>query len=228
VRFRRCPSAAALERLLDGCAPEASKRRLSDHVRDCPFCRAVFEVMKEIAERDEGILDELGGPDVAGPEARARLRTLARRELRALRGARRPAFGSLPRRLALPSALAVLVLAAAFAVLPVLRSSRTPAMERNAGESAIALVSPRGGVAGEPIAFSWTAAPGVHAYRLEIYDRALEPVYASPPLSGAHFTLPAGAAGPLLLRTPYFWKIVAASAEGKRIESEFGKFLIHR
>jgi hypothetical protein len=228
VKFRRCPSSAEIARFFDRDANEGAKKKLLDHVRACPDCRLVFEATKEIYERGDSILDELGAVNLGDKDTRTRLRGLARREIKALREARRPASRPFPRRLAVPAAAAALAIAAAFVVLPIIRNGRMPAIERNAAGSGIGLVAPHGSVPAEPVTFEWTAPLGVSSCRLQIYDRALEPVYASPPLKGAHFTLPAGAAGPLLKRTAYFWKIVASSADGKRVESEFAKFIVQR
>jgi len=225
VKFRRCPSSHEIVRFFESDAPDALKKRALEHVKGCPECRFLFAAAREIRERGDAVLDELGALDLRDAATRARLRSLARRELRRVRGAARPAW---PRRFAIPAAAAALLFAAGFVVLPLLREARVPAVERNAGGSAVELVAPHGAVPAGPVNFTWEATPGIHMFRLEIYDPSLELVFVSPTLGAAQFTLTRETGAALRRDTPYFWKVVATGADGKKTESEFGKFLVQR
>ena len=65
-------------------------------------------------------------------------------------------------------------------------------------------------------------------YRLEIYDRTLEPVYQSAPLTQDRIALPAGPLSSLERGAVYFWKVVVTLENGQTIESEFAAFTLQK
>ena len=224
---KRCPSREEIIRFFEGSAPEERKKKLLDHALVCPDCRVIFDAAIELQRASQNILRELERADLGSPEARDRLRTQARRELRALRGERRP--GAWARRwLAVPAAGAVLALFVAFVMVPGLRKGRAPAAERNAAGIEIGLIAPRGSNAAVSGDFRWTGIPGVRTYRLEIFDQTLEPIHQSPPLVEAQYTPPSVATGALRKGSVYFWKITASMEDGRTVESEFGRFVVQR
>jgi len=222
-----CPSREEIIRFFEGDAPEERKKRFLDHVLVCPDCRVIFDASIELQRASRDILQGLERADLGSPEARERLRTLARSELRALRAGRRPGVRA-RRWLAIPAAGAVLALFVALVMLPGLRKGQAPIAERNAAGIEIGLVAPRGSNALEPGDFRWTKIPGVRTYRLDIYDQTLEPIHQSPPLVEAHYALPSVATGALRKGSVYFWKITASMDDGRTVESEFGRFVVQR
>ena len=224
---RRCPSREEIVRFFEEDVSDENKRRFLDHVLVCSGCRAILEATTEIRSRGRVILQGLEGLDLGSPEARARLRKQARQELRAARGDRR-AGARIRRWLAIPAAASILALFVALVVLPGLRTGRGPVAERNAVGVEIGLIAPRGPSPSAAVDFRWTAIPAVRMYRLDIYDRTLEPVYESPPLREPRYALPSDAAAALRKASVYFWKITATMEDGKTVESEFGRFLVQR
>ena len=140
---KRCPSREEIIRFFEGDAPEERKKKFLDHVLVCPDCRVIFDASIELQGASKDILQDLERLDLGSPEARERLRTQARRELRALRGGRRPGVWT-RRWLAIPAAGAVLALFVALVILPGLRKGQAPIAERNAAGIEIGLVAPRG------------------------------------------------------------------------------------
>lgn len=224
---KRCPSREEIIRFFEENVSEENKKRFLDHVLVCPGCRVIAEATIEIQSRSRGILQGLEGMDLRSPGARTRLRTQARRELRALRGSR--GAGVWTRRwLAVPVAGSVLALFIALVVLPGLRTGRAPIAERNAAGIEIGLITPLGPNPSASVDFRWTGIPAVRTYRLDIYDRTLEPIHQSPPLREPHYALPPDAAAAFQKGSVYFWKITATMEDGKTVESEFGRFLVQR
>jgi hypothetical protein len=222
-----CPSREEIIRFIEGDAPEEHKKKFLDHVLVCPECRVILDASVELQEAGQDILRDLERLDLGSPEARKKLRTCARRELRALRGGRRPGVWT-RRWLAVPAAGAVLALFVVLGILPGLRKGQGPMAERNAAGIEIGLITPRGSNAAEPGDFRWTRIPGVRTYRLDIYDQTLEPIHQSPSLVGAHYTPPSAVTGTLRKGSVYFWKITALMEDGRTVESEFGRFVLQR
>jgi hypothetical protein len=228
MEHRRCPSKDAFVRFFEETAVEGDRERLLDHVRSCPECRTVFEAGGEIRSQGWEILSGLDGLDLRSRETRRRLREEARREILRLRRGRRPDRRKSFRWIGIPAVGAALVLLAVFVVVPNIGTHRTSALERNASPLEIGLLRPRGTVPASALTFQWTRRPEALSYRLEIYDRTLEPVYRSGPLDADAFSLPGDAAALIRTNEVYFWKIVAAFEDSRTIQSEFAKFILQK
>jgi hypothetical protein len=224
---RRCLSREEIIRLFEGRLPAGREKGLLDHVLICGECRIVFEAMAEIHSRSKDILQGLEGINLGSREARAKLQALARQELRAIRAGRRTGIWT-RRWLAVPAVGTVLTLLIVFVVIPGLRTGPAPVAERNAGGIEIGLVQLRPASSSAPVDFRWTELPGVRTYRVDIYDRTLEPVHRSPALTDARYTLTAEASSTLEKGAVYFWKVTATLENGKTVESEFGKLLVQK
>jgi hypothetical protein len=228
MEHRRCPSKDAFVRYFEETAVEGDGERLLDHVRSCPECRAVFEAVRGIRSQGREILSGLDGLDLRSPETRRRLREEARREIFRLRRARRPDRRKAFRWIGIPAVGAALALLAVFVVVPNIGTHRTSALERNVSPLEIGLLRPRGTVPASALTFQWTRRPEALSYRLEIYDRTLEPVYQSGPIDADAFSLPGEAAALIRTNEVYFWKIVAAFEDSRTIQSEFAKFVLQK
>jgi hypothetical protein len=224
---KRCPSREEIIRLFEDQLPADGEKRLLDHVLACGECRIVFEAIAEVHSRSKDLLQGLEGLDLGSREARVKLQTLARRELRAIRAGRGTGFWT-RRWLAVPAVSAVLALLIAFVVLPGLRTGPAPGAERNAGGIEIGLMQIKPASSSAPVDFRWTGLPVARGYRLDVYDRTLEPVHRSPALTDARYTLPAEASSTLEKGAVYFWKVTATLEDGKTVESEFGKLLVQK
>jgi hypothetical protein len=226
MKPKECPSKDEIIRFFEDTAGEGDGGAFHDHARSCPECRVVFEAVREIRSQSPGILGGLEGLDLRSREARRRLREEARREILGLRRSRRPkrlnAFG----RFGIPAVGAAVALLAIFVIVPNIGTHRTNALERNGSPLEIGLLRPRGAVPASALTFAWTRQPEALSYRLEIYDRTLEPVYRSGPLDGSAFALPGDAAALIRRNEVYFWKVVADFKDSPTIQSEFAKFIL--
>jgi hypothetical protein len=227
MTVEKCPSREDIVHYLEaGEAGPASRRGLHDHIAACPDCRAVFEAVREIQFQAGTILQGLDGLDLGSAEARRRFRTQARREIRLLRGRGRRRVDR--RWFAIPAVGVALALAAAFFVAPALLQKRPGTVERDVAPSEVDLLRPRGTVPGAAVNFQWTVGPEARSRRLEIYDRALEPVYRSAPLTEDRLSLPASALSSLRRGDVYFWKVVVTLKNDQLVESEFAAFALQK
>lgn len=226
MKLNRCPSKDEIIRFFEETAARGDGGQLPDHARACPECRAIFEAVREIRSQSGEILSGLDGLDLGSREARRRLREEARREILRLRRDRRPKRPNAFRWFGVSAAGAALALLAILVIVPNIGTRRTNALERNASPLEIGLLRPRGTVPASALTFEWTRRPEARSYRLEIYDRALEPVYRSGPLNGDVFSLPGDASALIRRNEVYFWKIVAAFDDSRTIQSEFAKFTL--
>jgi len=226
MKLKRCPSKTKIIRFFEETAPAGEGRKLLAHVRSCPECLAVFEAAKEIRSQSQGILRGLDGLDLQSREARDRLRKKARREILLLRRSRRLKRRNSFRWIGVPAVGAALVLLAVFVIAPNIGSRRTSGLERNVSPLEIGLVRPKGTIRASTLSFQWTPRPEAQSYRLEIYDRSLEPVYQSGLLRTDTFSLPEDAAALIRKNEVYFWKIVAVFKDSRTIESEFARFIL--
>jgi hypothetical protein len=228
MEHRRCPSKDAFVRYFEETAVEGDRERLLDHVRSCPECQTVFEAVREIRSQGREILSGFDGLDLRSRETRRRLREEARRGILRLRRDRRPDRRNAFRWIGIPAVGAALALLTVFVVVPNIGTHRTSALERNASPLEIDLLRPRGTIPASQLTFQWTRRPEALSYRLEIYDRTLEPVYQSGPLDADAFSLPGDAAALIRTNEVYFWKIVAAFEDSRTIQSEFAKFTLQK
>jgi hypothetical protein len=228
MKFKKCPSKNEIIRFFEKTAPEGEERKLLAHVLACPECLAVFEAAEEIRSQSPGILRNLDGQDLHSREARNLLRKRARQEILLLRRSRRPAKRNSLRWAGVPAVGTALALLAVFVIVPNIGTRRTSGLERNASLLEIGLLRPRGAIPASALSFKWTQRPEVQSYRLEIYDRSLEPVYQSGPLSSDTFFPPEDAAALIRINEVYFWKIVAVFKDSQTIESEFARFILQK
>jgi len=228
MKLKRCPSKDEIIRFFEKTAPEGDGRKLLAHVLSCPECLAVFEAAKEIRSQSQGILRGLDGLDLHSREARNRLRKKACQEILLLRRSRRPKRRHSLRWISVPAVGAALALLTVFVIVPNIGTRRTSGLERNVSPLEIGLLRPRGTIPASALSFKWTRRPEVQSYRLEIYDRSLEPVYQSGPLSSDTFSPSEDAAALIRKNEVYFWKIVAVFKDNQTIESEFARFILQK
>ncbi len=228
MKLKRCPSKDEIIRFFENAAPEGEGGDLLAHVRSCPECLTVFEAAKEIQSQSQGILRGLDGLDLNSREARNRLGKKARLEILLLRRNQRSKRRNSLRWVSVPAIGAALAFLAVFVIVPNIGTRRTSGLERNVSPLDIGLLRPRGTIPASALSFKWTRRPEVQSYRLEIYDRSLDPVYQSDPLSSDTFSLPQSVAGLLRKNEAYFWKIIAIFKDNQTIESEFARFILQK
>jgi hypothetical protein len=228
MTHKSCPSKDEIIRFFEEAASKGDGRRFLAHVRSCPECRTVLEAAREIQSQSTGILGGLNGVDLRSPETRIRLRAAARQEIRRLRKSRRSKRRGAFRWIAVPASAAALALLAVFVVAPNIGNRPTSVVERNGSPLEIGLLRPRGTISAAALNFRWTSQPEASSYRLEIYDRTLEPVYQSGPVVEEGYSLPAEVAAGLRKNEIYFWKVVAVFKASQTIESEFARFVLQK
>lgn len=228
MKLKKCPSKKEIIRFFEKTAPVGDGRKLLAHVLACPDCLAVFEAAEEIRSQSQGILRGFDGQDLHSREAQNHLREKARQEILLLRRSRRPKRWNALRWAGVPAVGAALALLAMFVIVPNIGTRRTSGLERNVSPLEIGLLRPRGTILASALSFKWTRRPEVQSYRLEIYDRSLEPVYQSGPLSSDTFLPPEDAAALIRKNEVYFWKIVAVIKDSQTIESEFARFILQK
>jgi hypothetical protein len=224
----RCPSKRQILRFFEGKISENDKAVILRHVLSCRECLTVFEATAEVHVQGREILRALDGLDLRSPEADARLRKLAVAEIRSVKLARKPHARAKVVRIGLPATAAGLVLLVALFLVPRIRRPGPNGVERKTSPLEIALIEPRGAAFDGPLTFRWTPVPEVVSYRLEIYDRTLEPLYESGPLAADELTPAAGALPDLRKGEIYFWKVVGVLRDNQTIESEFSKFILQK
>ncbi len=110
-------------------------------------------------------------------------------------------------------------------IIPSVRTGGPENLERSGLPAEFELLQPKGAAPLSNLSFRWKSRPGVRSYRLEIYDRDLEPVYQSGPLAADGCSLPEQTRESMRKGRVYFWKIVATREDDQPVESEFAKFI---
>ena len=221
-----CPSKADIIGFFEQTLSDADDRRVLDHMLRCPDCRTVFSAAAEICQSGRGILREFDGK-VLDRDARRILKGSARREVELLRRGRgvRAVF---PRWAVIPAAAVGLVIAVMIFLKPLSGPRPLVDIERRAPAEDIRLVAPRGTVSAAGLDFRWTPVAGAREYHLEIYDRALDPVFISGVIRTESLALPASGAAVLRDGLTYFWKVVTTVKDGRTVDSEFAKFVFQK
>ena len=119
----KCPSKRDVIRFFEGRDRPAKRKKLLDHVLDCPRCLAVFEAAGEVRSRGQIILRDLEGLDLESAESRAVLHRRAVEELRGLRRGRKGGPRRAVRWAAIPAAGAAAVLLIGLFLVPRLRTT---------------------------------------------------------------------------------------------------------
>lgn len=220
-----CPSPKVLVGALLGELSPRDERRFLDHVLVCDRCRREYAALRQIDSAGRECLQGLEGLRW-GEDSEGRVRALAVRELERLGAGASPRFPAPVIRVLAASAALVLVAAAAGVFL--LRREPAPTeAERRAGRDEIRLIGPSGESARDGLEFRWSGLPGAD-YTLEIYTKALEPLFIREGLGEPRFGLPAIDGHRLRPGEFYFWKVSARFEGGRSVVSDFVKFKIRR
>ena len=101
---------------------------------------------------------------------------------------------------------------------------------RGAKRLRIRLLSPKQGASypAKDIKFKWGVIPKAARYTVELFNRALEKVWQSGPISDAETERPAEARGVIFDGETYFWRVTAVLEEGEELVARLAEFSIRK
>lgn len=209
-----CPTPEDLVRLVIQGADRKARARIMDHVSNCADCALVLKSILRLS----GEIDKLTGKaeavqrcpqdEVLGEKERVRLFPGRRAAVAILAG----------------------IIGLTIITLSVIRISNRPVV-RGTARPRIQLLSPKQGAtypAAEDIKFKWEAVPKAARYTVELFNRSLEKVWRSGPISNAGTELPAEARGVIFKGETYFWRVTAVLEDGAERISKLAEFSIRK
>ena len=208
-----CPTPEDLVRLVTQGAGRKERAGIMEHVSNCADCARVLKSILRLS----GEVDRLTGKAEA-------LQACPQDEAAGKREHFRPFLG---RRAALATMAGLIGLA--ILTLSVIKLSERPVI-RGTGGSPIRLISPKQGasLAAKDVKFKWAAVPQAARYTVELFDKSLEKVWQSGPISDAGTELPAEARGVIPEGETYFWRVTAVLEDGQERVSKLAEFSIRK
>jgi hypothetical protein len=209
---RACPSSWAMAGAFDPSVSRKAKRRIAEHIWECPDCREEFQLLLEAQragydpERDED-------PSPSSPWPARPIRV---KEPSGLTRIWQYAFVLIGLCLAISSV---------FLIFQRGPSSGVP----RANVPALELISPTPdqAVASPPL-FRWRESPGCRTYVLEIFDEEMLPLWSSEKTSHPEFLLPSEVFLRLAPGRSYYWMVTGFSPDLETQESALQRFRLRR
>ena len=208
-----CPTPEDLVQFATQGANRKARARIMEHVSNCADCALVLKSILRLSVE----IDKLTGKaeafqrcpqdEVLGMKERVRL---------------------FPGRRAAVAILAGMI-GLTIITLSVIRISDRPAV-RGTARPRIQLLSPKQGATypAEDIKFKWEAVPKAARYTVELFNRSLEKVWRSGPISGAGTELPAEARGVIFEGETYFWRVTVVLEDGEELISRLAEFSVRK
>ena len=208
-----CPTPEDLVRFVTQGAGRKDRARMMAHVSNCGECARVLKSVLRLSEE----VDRLTGKAEA-------LQSCPQDGVLGRKEHVRPLFGRRPALATLAGLIGLAIL-----TLSVIKLSDRPVIRGTAG-SRIRLISPKQGapLAARDIKFKWEAVPQAARYAVELFDKSLEKVWQSGPISDAGTELPADARGVVLEGETYFWRVTAVLEDGRELVSKLAEFSIRK
>lgn len=200
-----CPTLEALTSSFELGEPARKKKKIIDHLSDCPTCREEFRLYFDLQKFP---LEEhlFGASPMSGCPHGAR---------------RHPAIPLLKY-----AAIVVGACLITSAVILFLNDAKISETER-AGAAEIVLVSPLSSIAGpEELVFRWEAYSRADYFIVELFDEDLLPVWDSQHVDGIQVRVPSEQQLDMRHGTVYFWMVTAYSEGIKIAESRLARFKI--
>ncbi len=196
-----CPAPEDLARLVAGEAGRKERERILDHVAGCGECAPLLKSLLRLSEE----VDRLTGK--AGPRQGPKPLLSRRTALWALAG----------------------LIGLTVVTYSVIRLAERPVV-RGTSEIQVRLVSPKQGasLAAGDIELKWEAVPKASRYTVELFNKSLEKVWLSGPITDAQLKLPDDARRVILGGETYFWRVTAALDDGQEILSKLAEFSIRK
>jgi hypothetical protein len=218
-----CPSPRKMIRLLRSWSSERETTKLVDHISHCRSCAVEFRFLLEALRHEEKLIDDLGrwlsAKNSAKVQEGARQRSL------------KPGIDRRPFFLRLSRSTAFLL--TGFVLVGLLVAGlwifRTPEKYRAGTGSAVELLFPVDKqISSSGLVFRWKKTRNLEYYVLELYDKALSPVWKSERISDNFAALPRAVAEKLEINGSYFWMITARSRGGEDITSRLEEFTVKK
>ena len=208
-----CPIPEDLVQFATQGANRKARVRIMEHVSNCADCALVLKSILRLS----GEIDKLTGKTEVFqrcPQDEA----LGKKER----------FQLIPGRRAAVAMLAGMI-GLTIITLSVIRISDRPVVRGTAGPR-VQLLSPKQGATypAEDIKFKWEAVPKAARYTVELFNRSLEKIWRSGPISNAGTELPAEARGVIFKGETYFWRVTAVLEEGEELVSRLAEFSIRK
>jgi len=208
-----CPTPEDLVRLVIQGVDRKARARIMEHVSNCADCALVLQSILRLS----GEIDKLTGKaeafqrcpqdEVLGKKERVRLFPGRRTVIAILAG----------------------MIGLTIITLSVIRISNRPVV-RGTARPRIQLLSPKQGATYpvEDIKFKWESVPKAARYTVELFNRSLEKIWRSGPISNAGTELPAEARGVILGGETYFWRVTVVLEDGAELISKLAEFSIRK
>lgn len=208
-----CPTPEDLARLVTQGADRKARVRIMEHVSNCTDCALVLKSILRLS----GEIDKLTRKAEA-PQSCPQDEVSSKKEhVRPIMGRR--------------AAVAILAGLSGLTIvtLSVIKLSDRPVV-RGTERLRIRLLSPKQGASypAKDIKFKWGVVPKAARYTVELFNRSLEKVWQSGPISDAETELPAEARGVIFDGETYFWRVTAVLEEGEELVSRLAEFSIRK
>ena len=208
-----CPTPEDLIRFVTQGAGRKARAKLMDHVAECADCAQVLQSILRLS----GEIDKLTGKGEVIPGCPQEEALKKKKHVRIFMGRR--------------AAVAVLAGLIGLTVITfsVIKLSDRPVV-RKTGELRIWLLSPKQGASyrAKDINFKWQAIPQAAGYTVELFNRSMEKVWRSGPISDAGIEPPTEARVTMIAGEAYFWRVTAVLTDGKELNSRLAEFLIKK
>jgi hypothetical protein len=206
---RNCPPSTAMAGSFEPSASVRDKKRIIDHISACSYCRDEFMLLVELRRAEAEPLAEEG--EALPSELRPKITK-----------------GKGPRHPLLWQYASVLIgLGLAFTSFIVLvQRKELSEIRRTSGGGILTLAPEIDQALSGPIVFRWLADPDAEYYVMELFDRALLPVWVSEKIHGTQMSIPPEVRSRLEYGQAYFWMISAYAQEAVIKESRLARFSI--
>ena len=220
-----CPSPETILHAFEPSTSSADKAKVVNHVAGCSLCLREFELWLSFLREEEKAINDIiswaktDGKGAIAQSKKAKIQELPFSPRAQIRSVWKWAFG-------LISAAAITGLFFV-GVKSILMNSEDE--ERGRLPGLIHLVSPvQGQKVRIPFVFRWEQTPRAESYNLEIFDKALLPLWKSPRVEALQYELPPQARQLIKKGESYFWTITAWLEDGMKRESPLEDFTIDK
>ncbi len=209
-----CPPPEWLVKFFRFKLSRGKKRRLIDHISQCPHCSQEFKFMLEIFRQEKIFIKDI--ENILHPRTPGKKLAPSREKMFALRPIRASAL------------LSLLALAVAAAALFFLLKFPRDQFYRESRLSAITLIGPVGGdFFSSDQRFKWSIVSDFNYCILEIFDETLLPMWKTEKIYGNQWDPPYELTVLLKKDKLYFWMVTVFLPQGGQMESRLEDFVFH-
>ena len=221
ISRKECPSTKKLLRLLRSRSSEKQATKIVDHISHCSYCAREFKFLVEVIRNENVLLQDieqlLSSRQANESQKNDDLKTYDSRM------ARRYFFSRFSWRTAL--------LITSFIIVGFIISSRilfrTDEKYRTDHIAGVELLQPVDEkISKTSLMFEWKDVKSSQYYILELFDKALVPIWKSDKIFKNSAVLPPELATKLQINSSYFWMITALISNGEQIKSRMAEFVI--